>query len=91
VTNIGKALSGALAGAVFGLLVGVAPADPVPQTGAQEAPLQEVQKPSFDYMDNFLSRSTNPLGIKEDPAARKMLGQGSVPWAIRAGSRHVLD
>lgn len=90
-TNLRKALSGVLAGAVFGLLAGVAPADPVSQTGAQEAPPQEVQKPSFDYMDNFLSRSTNPLGIKEDPAARKMLGQGSVPWAIRAGSRHVLD
>jgi hypothetical protein len=86
-----KAFATTLAGAVFVLLVGVAPAGPVPQTSAQEAPPQEVQKPSFDYMDNFLSRSTNPLGIKEDPAARKMLGQGSVPWAVRAGSRHVLD
>jgi hypothetical protein len=42
-------------------------------------------------MDNLLSRSTNPLGLKDDPAARRMIGQGPVAWAIRAGSRHVLD
>lgn len=58
---------------------------------AQDPPPQEVRKPSYDYMSTFLSRGTHPLGIKEDPAARRMLGQGSVPWAVRAGSRHVLD
>ncbi len=42
-------------------------------------------------MTGFLSRSTHPLGLKDDPAARRMLGQGPVAWAIRAGSRHVLD
>jgi hypothetical protein len=42
-------------------------------------------------MDGFLSRSARPLGLKDDPAARRMLGQGAVPWAVRAGTRHVLD
>lgn len=56
----------------------------------QAAP-QEVQKPKYDYMSTFLSRSTQPLGLKEDPTIKKLLGQGAVKWAIRAGSRHLLD
>jgi len=64
---------------------------PLPSQSAQEPPPQEVRKPSYDYMGSFLSRSTNPLGLKEDPAVRRMLGQGSVSWAIRAGSRHILN
>ncbi|OGD14632.1 MAG: hypothetical protein A2V76_08390 [Candidatus Aminicenantes bacterium RBG_16_63_14] len=90
-TNTKKALSGALAGAIFGLFLGSPAMRPGSRTAAQEPPPQEVQKPNYDYMSGFLSRSTNPLGLKDDPAARRMLGQGSVPWAIRAGSRHVLD
>ncbi len=82
---------GALAGAVFGLLIGPQAIPTGAQTTAQEPPPREVQKPSYDYMSGFLSRSTNPLGLKDDPAARRMLGQGPVAWAIRAGSRHVLD
>jgi hypothetical protein len=42
-------------------------------------------------MDGFLSRSTHPLGLKDDPAARRMFSQGPVAWAIRAGTRQVLD
>jgi len=86
-----RAVSGALAGAVFGLLLAAPSIRPGPAQSAQEPPPQEVRKPSYDYMSSFLSRSTHPLGLKEDPAARRMLGQGSVPWAIRAGSRHILD
>jgi hypothetical protein len=86
-----RGFSGALAGAILGLFLASPALEPAPQTAAQESPTQEVQKPSYDYMSTFLSRSTHPLGLKEDPAARRMLGQGSVPWAIRAGSRHVLD
>jgi hypothetical protein len=64
---------------------------PGPAQTAQEPPPQDVQKPNYDYMSTFLSRSTHPLGLKEDPAVRRMLGQGSVSWALRAGSRHILD
>ncbi len=61
-------------------------------SGRQEdPPPPEVQKPRYDYMSNFLSRSTRPLGLKEDPVARELLSQGPVKWAIRAGSRHVLN
>jgi hypothetical protein len=86
-----RVVSGALAGAVFGLFLAAPAMRPGPSQAGQEPPPQEVRKPSYDYMSSFLSRSTHPLGLKEDPAARRMLGQGSVPWAIRAGSRHILD
>ena len=86
-----KAVSGALAGAVFGLFLAAPAMRPLPLRSAQEPPPQGVRKPSYDYLSSILSRSTRPLGLKEDPAARRMLGQGSVPWAIRAGSRHILD
>ncbi len=91
VTKTQKVLSGVLAGAVFGLLAAPRTMRPGPQTAEQDPPPREVQKPSYNYMDNFLSRSTRPLGLKDDPAARRMLGQGPVAWAIRSGSRHVLD
>jgi hypothetical protein len=91
VTRTRKALSGALAGTIFALLVGPQAIRPGAQEPAQEPPPREVQKPSYNYMDSFLSRSTNPLGLQNDPAARRMLSQGPVAWAIRAGSRHVLD
>ncbi len=57
----------------------------------EDPPPPEVQKPRYDYMSTFLSRSTRPLGLKEDPVARELLSQGPVKWAIRAGSRHVLN
>lgn len=90
------AVRGALAGAILSLfLASSAVRPPVAQQPAQELPAQEpppqdVQKPNYDYMTTFF-RSTRPLGLKEDPAVRRMLGQGSVPWAIRAGTRHILD
>lgn len=80
-----------LAAIAFSLLLGARTGTPGPQTTAQEPPPREVQKPSYDYMSGFLSRSTHPLGLKDDPATRRMLGQGPVAWAIRAGTRHVLD
>ncbi len=86
-----RAVRGVLAGVVLGLALGPAGLRPGSQTTPQEPPPKEVPKPSYDYMSNILSRSTHPLGLKEDPAARRMLGQGAVPWAIRAGSRHLLD
>lgn len=91
VTRKTRVLAGAAAACVL-LALGPSAA----RTGARaisqdEPPQQEVQKPAYDYMSTYLSRSTNPLGLKEDPAARRMLNQGAVAWAIRAGSRHVLD
>lgn len=86
-----RALSGLLAGVAFVLLLGPQSMRPGAQTAGQEPPPREVQKPSYDYMSGFLSRSTRPLGLNVDPAVRRMLGQGPVAWAVRAGSRHVLD
>jgi hypothetical protein len=91
VTRIRRASIAALTGAFLCLAVAPAHPRPGPQTTAQEPSPQDVQKPNYDYMSNFLSRSTHPLGLKEDPAVRRMLGQGALPWAVRAGSRHVLD
>jgi hypothetical protein len=91
VTRKKRAVRGALAGIIIGLALGPAGLRPGSQTAPQEPPPKEVPKPNYDYMSNILSRSTHPLGLKEDPAARRMLSQGAVSWAIRAGSRHVLD
>ena len=54
---------------------------------------QNVQdkKPKYDYMSTFLNRSTNPLGLKIDPELEKLLSKPGIKWAIRAGSKHVLD
>jgi hypothetical protein len=91
VRKAAKVIPGVLAGAILSLFIASsALAPPEPQQTAQEPPPQGVQKPNYDYMSTFF-RSTRPLGLKEDPAVRRMLGQGSVPWAIRAGTRHILD
>lgn len=90
-TRSGRALAGTATGLLFVFLLGPGPVSPGAQTPGQEPPPREVQKPSYDYMSGFLSRSTHPLGLKDDPSARRMLGQGPVAWAIRSGSRHVLD
>lgn len=90
-TKAGRVLFAALAAGAFALLAGPRTASPDPQTPAQEPPPREVQKPSYDYMSGILSRSTHPLGLKDDPGVRRMLAQGPVAWAIRSGSRHVLD
>jgi hypothetical protein len=91
VTRTKRAVVGALAGAFLALTLGPRDMRSGPQTDPPDPPPQGVQRPSHNYMGDILSRSTKPLGLKEDPAARRMLGQGSVAWAIRAGSRHVLD
>jgi hypothetical protein len=54
----------------------------------QERP---AKKPKWDYMSNFLSRNTAPLGLKENPLLKKMLRQSRTKWAIRSGFRHILD
>lgn len=75
----------------FSVLLKLGPARPLWASPSPQAAPQEVQKPKYDYMSTFLSRSTQPLGLKENPALKKMLEQGAVRWAIRAGSRQVLD
>lgn len=57
---------------------------PEPQTAA-------AKKPNYDYMSTFLSRNTNPLGLKEDLTLKKLLKQSSAKWSARAGKRHILD
>jgi hypothetical protein len=80
--------------ALFGFLavsLALLPARPLRGSTAGGAVPQEVKPPKYDYMSGFLLRSTQPLGLKENPALKKMLNQGAVRWAIRAGFRHVLD
>jgi len=61
------------------------------QTPPDQTPPQEVQKPKLDYMSTFLSRTTNPLGLKEDQELRQLLRQSRAKWAVRAGLRHILN
>ncbi len=91
-----KREAGVAAGVVlFGLLaapLGTLPARLSGETGgAGGQSTQEVKPPKYDYMSGVLSRSTRPLGLKENPSLKKMLDQGAGRWAIRAGFRHVLD
>lgn len=58
-----------------------------PGTAPQDLP---EQKPKFDYMSTFL-RGRKPLGLKEDLIMKRLLKQPRASWAIRAGSRHILD
>jgi len=86
------------AGVAFGLVLfsllaaplGFLPARPLRGSTAREAAPQDVKPPKYDYMSTVLSRSTRPLGLREDPELKKMLDQGAVRWAIRAGFRHIL-
>jgi hypothetical protein len=52
---------------------------------------QDTKKPKYDYMSTFLSRDTNPLGLKENIALKKLLDQSSIKWAIRSSRRHILN
>lgn len=52
---------------------------------------QDTKKQKYDYMSTFLSRDTNPLGLKENVALKKLLGQSSIKWAIRSSRRHILN
>ncbi|MGQ9801472.1 MAG: hypothetical protein ACUVRL_07410 [Candidatus Saccharicenans sp.] len=63
----------------------------VTQTPPGQPPPQEVQKPKLDYMSTFLSRTTSPLGLKEDEELRRLLRQSKTSWALRAGIRHILN
>jgi len=58
------------------------------EAGRQEVP---VKKPASDYMSKWLSLNTQPLGLKEDAALRSLWKQSRIKWAIRAGSKYILD
>ncbi len=52
---------------------------------------QTSKKPKYDYMSTFLSRDTEPLGLRENIALKNFLEQPSIKWAIRAGKKHILN
>jgi hypothetical protein len=52
---------------------------------------QTTKKPKYDYMSTFLSRDTEPLGLKENIALKRFLEQPSIKWAIRSGKKHILN
>lgn len=53
--------------------------------------LQTEKKPPQDYMQNLLSRSTRPLGLKESKALNRLLEQSHIKWVIRSEIRHILN
>ncbi len=73
---------------LFALLILLFPVLPAATPTPQEIP---AKKPKSDYMSTLLSRNTNPLGLREDQMTKKLLQQGRVKWAVRAGARHILD
>lgn len=58
------------------------------QLSSQEYPSK---KQISDYLSSFLSRSTQPLGLKEDQRLRQLMYQGPAKWVVRASSRHLLN
>lgn len=52
---------------------------------------QTDKKPKYDYMSNFLSRDTEPLGLREDVSLKRFLEQPSFKWAIRSSEKHILN
>lgn len=52
---------------------------------------QTEKKPKYDYMSTFLSRDTEPLGLKENVALKRFLEQPSIKWAIRSSKKHILN
>ena len=58
-----------------------------PRSAPQDFP---EQRPKFDYMSTFL-RGRKPLGLKEDLIMKRLHKPPRASWAIRAGSRHILD
>jgi hypothetical protein len=52
---------------------------------------QTSKKPKYDYMSTFLSRDTEPLGLKENITLKRFLEQPSIKWAIRSGKKHILN
>lgn len=61
------------------------------QSPPEQTPQLEIHKPKLDYMSTFLSRTTSPLGLKEDQQLRQLLKQSRAKWAVRAGLRHILN
>lgn len=52
---------------------------------------QDTQRPRTDYMTTLLARSTQPLGLKDDPRLQKYLSQPGIKWAIRSSRRYILN
>jgi len=64
---------------------------PPPETVPAPPEKYPANQPKYDYMSSFFSRSTKPLGLKEDQALKKLLRQRGIIWAVRTRTRHILD
>lgn len=51
---------------------------------------QQNQQTEKDYMNNLLSRDTNPLWLKDNPVLRRYLAEPAVKWAVRSARIHIL-
>ncbi len=61
------------------------------QRGALSPQEYPPKRPISDYLSSFLSRSTQPLGLKEDQKLRQLLYQSTIKWVVRANPRHILN
>lgn len=81
--------------AIFAVAILVFSLDRIASNGgtvsSQDQETQDAKKLKYDYMSTFLSRDTNPLGLKENVALKKLLDQSSIKWAIRSSRRHILN
>lgn len=76
---------------IFGFKVIGAAGASIPGIREKSPVTQSTQKPKYDYMSTFLSRNTNPLGLKENPELNRYLNQASIKWAVRSSERHLLN
>lgn len=85
---------------LFGLLsfLSLTPQEPPKTPPESNSPEEAVPNPQEfqsskpkDYMSSFFSRDTKPLGLKEDQALKELLREPGINWAIRTGTRHILD
>lgn len=53
-----------------------------------EAP--QTKQSENDYMENLLSRDTNPLWLKDNPVLKRYLEEPAVNWAVRSARSHLL-
>jgi hypothetical protein len=50
----------------------------------------QTEQTENDYMNNLLSRDTNPLWLKDNPVLKRYLAEPAVNWAVRSARIHIL-
>jgi hypothetical protein len=50
----------------------------------------QTEQSENDYMNNLLSRDTNPLWLKDNPALKRYLEEPAINWTVRSARSHLL-